>query len=580
MEWIVTNLPYESKAEVFKAKNFRIYSNVNNQHYNTVNFQGSSYHFLFTGYCVPRLGSYPIESGTKLIENLFSKYGFEFIQHLKGAFNILVFDELTFWLFSDHHGIEKYFTFSNHNNFIISNELKNIVKKTEKKVNPNNIAIQALFNHYVNGITFLDKVFFNTPASVLEWKENKIITKIYYDIHKQLFDKKEGDISFEEFASIFSNITKSYIEATKSKNVSLTLTGGKDSRTILASLLHNGIRPFTFTYGSDQSSDAYYAKKIAKDRNLDYRCFFPQNLSPQWFDQLSNEIIEKGQSLVNIHRAHRVDAIKALKTIMPDNQLFMGGYMGGELMMGIYYDNLIITDFIREWNDNVTDRTSLIRKYLNNHYFNLDAIDENYIQEFCCKLPFLDAGNKDRRDFSLQFYIAAYVHHLADIFIYMKYLRFPVPIFLDIDFLELLFGSKFNFLNMDNSSKNPIKRFKMFELNMNIQNILAPELSHLHFAKKGSYNTKEFLGNKYSLLSKRIIRKMKSKSFPSSFSLGSWLKEYVGTQFDDINNMTIESIYDIKKAKIELNNGNHTYTESTWHKFTDIVMLNLLLKKY
>ena len=580
MNWTITNHKISNQTEVFTGNNFSVFSTNNELELVSLNHKTGSFSFFMLGFCIPTIHCASRKHSLELVKELFSDYGFDFIKYVKGSFNIVIFNKDEFKIYSDHHGVVKHFIYDQDSSFIITSKLEQITTEVKCTVKPENVALQALFNHYINGFTFLNEVNYNLPGSIISFSDNQIKSATYYN-PSELLGLKETKINFNDFAEKFKNIIKQYDQLLDHKKVSMTLTGGKDSRTILAALLNNRIKPFTFTYGAKESSDVYYARKIAKSINLEYKNYNPKHLNSEWFSKLSEEIIQQGQSLVNIHRAHRVDTIKQLQKDESKEQLFLGGYMGGELMMGVYYDNLIITDFIKDWLFSNEPKAELIKKHLQKRFFNLRNLDLTYIESYCRSLPFLNQPTVQINEFYLQFHVAAHAHHLADISIFMNYINYPVAIFLDIDFLKLLFSSPYHFLNQNNASKNPFKRLKMFELNMNLQHILAPELSKFHFAKKGTYNTKEFLGNNITMLMKRAFRYYFSKKeFSSNFPMDNWLKEFSEASFNDLSNNNINAIYKIPEAKRDFDKNKYSSNESSWHKYTDIFTLNKLVSKY
>ena len=81
-------------------------------------------------------------------------------------------------------------------------------------------------------------------------------------------------ISQEDFYAIADTINKIVLVGVKSgsnKNISLTLTGGMDSRLILACLLKLGIKPNCSTYGNPYASDVIYAQTLCKSLGLNFQ---------------------------------------------------------------------------------------------------------------------------------------------------------------------------------------------------------------------------------------------------------------------------------------------------------------------
>ena len=67
-----------------------------------------------------------------------------------------------------------------------------------------------------------------------------------------------------EFAEYWKSIIKQYTDYLKPKALSMTLTGGIDSRMILSAFLNLGIKPNAFTFGNPHSFDGVIAAKLAE----------------------------------------------------------------------------------------------------------------------------------------------------------------------------------------------------------------------------------------------------------------------------------------------------------------------------
>ena len=83
--------------------------------------------------------------------------------------------------------------------------------------------------------------------------------------------KKKPSYGFQDIIDrIFSIVIKS-LNNFKDSEISITLTGGMDSRIILACLLKAGIKPNCLTFGNPNNHDVVLAKKIAENHWEKYR---------------------------------------------------------------------------------------------------------------------------------------------------------------------------------------------------------------------------------------------------------------------------------------------------------------------
>lgn len=60
------------------------------------------------------------------------------------------------------------------------------------------------------------------------------------------------------------------------------------------------------------------ASRLGKKAGLRHTSHFVESASKEWFNSYAVKIVENGNSLINIHRAHRLDAIEKELEIHPD----------------------------------------------------------------------------------------------------------------------------------------------------------------------------------------------------------------------------------------------------------------------
>ena len=175
-------------------------------------------------------------------------------------------------------------------------------------------------------------------------------------------------------------------------------------------------------------------------------------------------------------------------------------------------------------------------------------------------------------------------HHSQDIFLADKYFDFVYPFFIDIDFLEALFQSRFSFFFTDNKTKNLLSRYKLFEFNLNIQHILYPEMDPVPFGKKGSYNTKEFLKGKYYWAAIKAMRYvLQRQKYPVTYGYGQLFRNFLLKHLTALNKdkeHVLHEIFNIPGAISALKSITGNTGEGTMHKFSNIVQLYLEMEYF
>ncbi|MBN2285927.1 MAG: hypothetical protein JXI43_05725, partial [Tissierellales bacterium] len=366
----------------------------------------------------------------------------------------------------------------------------------------------------------------------------------------------------------------------KPSGITMTLTGGNDTRMILAALLNLGIKPNTFTFGNPESLDAITARKVADSQKLKYQTHYIDNPDPSWLTRRGIEIIDKGNSLLNIHRAHRLDAIKREMESNSANEMIFVGDMGGEYTHGFSYTDYITSKLFRLWKqDDKAFNIELIKTLLKEGYFNEDKVNLDQIYTILCEQPFIHNKGKFG-NFHVEYYLDAAVHHTQDMNLYLKNLKYLVCPFMDVDYLEVLFSSPYHMpLNEGDAKKNHIMEIWKPNLRLTVTHILAPELSDIEYGKKGYYSANEFFGNKFVILLKRIYRyKFKCKLTPT-FAYRDWIPDFVRQSFNNLSEKT-KYLLDMDLYQEDLLQTDHGTEEGYWHRFTNWINIDFIIKKY
>ncbi|MCK5059331.1 MAG: hypothetical protein KAT34_21965 [Candidatus Aminicenantes bacterium] len=582
-EWLITNNEHVEITGLelfFKSKQFKVYHKGEGIFSYAIDSDQVS--IIIDGCVLPRIDYANEFSGYtpgSLIKELYLRYHLELINYIKGNFVVIIIKGDEFYIFNDRIGIRKFFYFIKGGSFIFSNHFKLLPGKIDRKIDCESLAIYSLMNHFIDGMTFLKDVFYSKPASKISF--NGRITFDSYWNCEELLKRKIEEISYEHFSEKFIGIIKSYIDYLNPGKISLTLTGGLDSRTILAALLHLGVKPGTFTYGNPFSEDVITAKKVAQACGLDHKNYYVKP-SVEWFSDLADDIVNKGNSIIHIHRAHRLFAVANPGSSEPDDEILFTGHMGGELIRNFFYDGIIISGFIEDWIKKKSRGKKLIISYLEKNFIKVDNIDIDRLIKILLNQKFSYAELK-MNEFYLTFLILAGNYHAQGPNLFGYYKKYPVPIYIDIDFLELIFGSNYNFMSANNRPGSYIKRIKNHELYCFLINRLSPKLANIPLAKRGYYTPKEFVeDNSFSFLAKRVVRKkFAGHKYPVNFSLDDWMKNYVGSQLKILRNSEIiNNFINVEDILNRFNNNKHRTYEKYWRKFTNPIFFYKLFDFY
>jgi len=251
--------------------------------------------------------THQIKDDTKFLLNLFIKKGFSCLPKINGQFSACIYDFIKkiLILVSDRFGTKPvYYTFYN-KKFFFAPEVKSLILDNfDKKINYNSISDLFHFGHLYGYKTMFENVFQLPEASYLIFQNNKIEIKKYwtYPYYEEAytkiqFTKKEIENYFEKMQEVMLKAMKRQV-AKNNNEILFSLSGGLDSRFVIALANKLGVKPLTaFTMGENNSEDVIYAKIVAEKLNAEHHSFRvkPKNI---WEDAKTFSYISDAMSLI------------------------------------------------------------------------------------------------------------------------------------------------------------------------------------------------------------------------------------------------------------------------------------------
>lgn len=531
--------------------------------------KGPGCSFLVEGTVLPRSGEVNnCNSTNDLIISSYQKYGKNFINHIKGKFTIIELHNESFTIYSDHFGIKKYFYYSDPKGFIISSDIRTIITYTNKSVSPVNSAIYALTYHFLDGNTIFKGVYHNKPAQKIYYKNGRLVLDRYY-YPENLLSLEKKNVSIEDISDSLSQIVSSNLRRVNPKKISHSITGGMDSRMLLSIIRKKGVNAHLYTYGNPESADCKIAKMISEKIGAEHSVYdikFDMNS----FSKEADCCIEYGKSVASLHRAHRLAAIR--KEAVHADTMFLST-MGGEFIKGANRSDYIVADFV--YNYKMNNNLYYLISCLKNKCVNIDAINIDKLVEILSNISWL-TRNKNL-EFNALFEIAASQHHSQNDIIYSKFIPNIITPFIDIDYLELLFSSKYNFLSKNKNIPHFLNKLRNPEFACRMQKYLDPELAKIKYAN--GFSAEEYLKNPiYAAFISRERKKKLSKV--KNFPLGKWMEEYITFNLQVIldSNTPVKQIFKIEELLKEIKTKPTGNTESFWLKFSTPVQIFRIIK--
>tara|TARA_B100001093_G_C26851927_1_gene1025508 strand:+ start:2849 stop:4615 length:1767 start_codon:yes stop_codon:yes gene_type:complete len=228
---------------------------------------------------------------TRVLVELFSKFGIKATEKLNGMFSIILYDQKKqkIYLIRDRFGTKPLYYLIKNNVLYFSSEIKGIPLK--KNIN-NDIVTNYLDNgHYPNYKTFFKNIFNLKPSTILKFDKNEFKKIKYYDlrnhVRNHVINQKN---SLEKFYELLNLSIK--IRQRSNRKINFNLSGGIDSTSLLfqTSLLWSKkyqLMSSTYNYQKFNGGEYIDAKRFSDKLSIKN---FKVNIYPKEIPDLSSKL--------------------------------------------------------------------------------------------------------------------------------------------------------------------------------------------------------------------------------------------------------------------------------------------------
>ena len=163
--------------------------------------------------------------------------------------------------------------------------------------------------------------------------DRSLVTHFYHRFwHGNYFSDSEEDL-LGRLDEVFVRVFQRLIESTKGHQIVVPLSGGLDSRIIVAMLKRLGVEDvICFTYGKKGNREAEISRQVAEA--LGYRWYFVEYTEEKWYDcyhsdEMQRYMIYSG-NLSSVPHIQDFLAVKELKDEgkIPEDAIFIPGHQG------------------------------------------------------------------------------------------------------------------------------------------------------------------------------------------------------------------------------------------------------------
>lgn len=209
------------------------------------------------------------DTNASTLIHLYEKYSESFLDDLNGWFNGLLIDirRGRAMIFNDRYGMRRIYYHEGKDAFYFASEAKALLRVLPelRQADLRSIGEYIVFDCVLEGRTYFRDISLLPSGSAWTFEKGRICKRTYHDTASlENLPKIPSETFFEEFASTFADILPRYF---KGGPVSMSLTGGLDTRAIMACLTPTPGSIPCFTFGGEYKDifDVRLAPKVAKE---------------------------------------------------------------------------------------------------------------------------------------------------------------------------------------------------------------------------------------------------------------------------------------------------------------------------
>ena len=203
-----------------------------------------------------------------LLLHLYEEFGEAFLNDVHGVFALAIWDAQARRLLvaNDRFGLWPVYFAEHQGRLLFAPEVKGILADSgiPRAVNDTAVADFFHFGHLLGDETFFDGIEILPPASMLVWQEGRTTLKRYWDLElpEEYLGQPEADL-VDRLAYLTRQAVERRLDDSGDHRIGLLLSGGMDTRTLVAAINRTGFKYPTFAFGTPNGEDVRSARQIA-----------------------------------------------------------------------------------------------------------------------------------------------------------------------------------------------------------------------------------------------------------------------------------------------------------------------------
>ncbi len=210
------------------------------------------------------------DSSPEIVLRLYEDYGESFVTKLNGFFALVIWDKAKekVIIANDRFGFRPLYYARRNGRLLLCSEVKGILAdpKVRRDIDKAGVADFFTFGHLLGDKTLIKDVCLIPPGSIWVYKGGQLAKKQYWKLDQQ-FGVYQG--SEEDYLEEFNDLLKKSVsrQLVGDHDLTVSLTGGLDSRAVFALIDHESNPVRSFTHGIKGCADLMIAERVGKGIN-------------------------------------------------------------------------------------------------------------------------------------------------------------------------------------------------------------------------------------------------------------------------------------------------------------------------
>ena len=271
---------------------------------------------------------FAVGNDAEYVLHLYEEYGEGFALKLNGAFVAAIWEPQArkLLIVNDRLGLRPLYYAQHGGKLFFGSGARAVVvdPSFERRVNPVALVEFLSFQHLLGDNTLFAGVNLLPPASVMIYQERQLSIRPYWEFQfSDVYEDHDEEYYVERWITLVGQAVARQMRGPEP--LAVLLSGGVDSRNILALMDRERFPVLALTFGQSDSDDVRLAREVAATLGVEHH-FFP--LRPDYLLHLAEEGVRLTDGMKSCVHMH---VLGPLREMAEQAKVFYLGYLGGTI---------------------------------------------------------------------------------------------------------------------------------------------------------------------------------------------------------------------------------------------------------